>query len=102
VAATAAFGQRGPAKFEYALVLEDSPVARKVESRAALQSAAAREHFARIGRAQAAVITGLKQRKMAVTGATQTLVNAVFVSATPEAAAGLRDIPGVAYVVRAP
>ena len=98
---TVAAGQMRPRSEEYALVLEDAPLARKIQSRA-FDSAAARLHLARIGNAQAGVLAELKRRNVPVTGVTQVLVNTVLVSATRETAAGLQAIPGVSYVVRVP
>ncbi len=95
----AAFSQTRSRLGEYALVLEDEPVARKVLSRVALRSPEAQAHTRRIRGAQAGVIAELERRGVAVTGATQVLVNAVVVAATRETAAGLREIPGVRYIV---
>jgi minor extracellular serine protease Vpr len=98
----AAFGQaRGPLG-EYALILEDAPVAQKVQSRIALQGGEARAQMARVRNAQAGVMAELARRKVEVTGAGQVLVNAVFVAATRETAIQLRNVPGVAHVVRVP
>ena len=44
----------------------------------------------------------LKRRKVPVSSSNQLLVNAIFVSANPETAAELRQIPGVAHVVPTP
>ena len=96
-----AAGKTRPRVEEYALVLEDVPVARKILSRA-FASAGARAHLARIHGAQAGVLAELRRRNVPVTGATQVLVNAVLIAATRETAADLRAIPGVSYVVRCP
>src|SRR6059058_3858588 len=88
--AFAAFGQTRGRLGEYALVLEDAPVARKVQSRVALRSNEAQTHARKIRDAQSGVIAELERRGVAVTGVTQILVNAVIVSATHEIAAGLR------------
>ena len=53
-------------------------------------------------RAQSPVFAELKRRQIPITGTGQVLVNAIFVSATPETAAELRSLPGVAYVTVAP
>src|ERR1043165_7205631 len=98
---TMAAGETRPRFQEYALVLEDVPVARKIQSRA-FESAGAKAQLAQIRTAQAGVLAELKRRQVPVTGTTQVLVNAVLVSATRERAAELRDIPGVSYVVRVP
>jgi hypothetical protein len=87
----AAFGQTRSRLAEYALVLEDEPVARKVRSRAALRSSEGEAHAVRIREAQDGLIGELKRRGVAVTGATQTLVNAVLVGATRERRWSYRD-----------
>jgi uncharacterized protein (TIGR03437 family) len=98
LAAVALPGQTGGRLGEYALVLDDVPIAQKIHSRAALRTEAAQAHLTKIRSAQAAVVGELGQRKIAVTATAQLLVNAVFVRATPEAAAGLKSIPGVKRV----
>jgi uncharacterized protein (TIGR03437 family) len=86
----------------YALVLEDAPLAQKAQSRLALRSSESQAHLQTIRNAQASVVAELQRRKIAVTGTTQVLVNAVMVAARPENVAGLRQIPGVKYVLPAP
>jgi uncharacterized protein (TIGR03437 family) len=98
LAAVALLGQTRTRLGEYALILDDVPVAQKIHSRAALRSEAAKLHLTKIRSAQAAIVGELGQRKIAVTATAQLLVNAVFVRATPEAAAGLKSIPGVKRV----
>ena len=100
--ASAAFGQMANRPVDYALVLEDAPVARKVASRAALHSAAAQAQLQRIRSAQSGVLAELARRKVKVAGTAQTLVNAVFVTATREEAAQLVGMPGVVRVVHLP
>ena len=92
----------GTRRGEYALLLKDPPLAEKVASRSQLRSAAARSHLARIQTAQRAVLAALSARKFHVTGAVQTLLNAVFVDAAPDRLAELRSIPGVARVAYVP
>lgn len=93
-----AFGQTPSRLVDYALVLEDPPVARKVQSRMALQGAEAQAHLRKIRQAQSGVLAELARRKVRVVSTEQTLVNAVFVSAARETAAQLKGIPGVVYV----
>ena len=97
-----AFSQTRGRLADYALILADEPVAQTTHSRLALEGPQAQQQRQRIRNAQSGVRAELKRRKVRVTGAGQILVNAVFVSASREAAAQLRDIPGVAYVVRTP
>lgn len=98
----AAFGQTRSHMVDYALVLSDPPVAQKTHSRVTLQSPESQARLRSIRVAQGGVVAELKRRKVPVTGAGQILVNAVFVTASRETAAQLREIPGVAYVVPAP
>ena len=96
--ALTAFGQTPGRLVDYALVLEDPPVARKVQSRLALQGAEAQAHLQKVRTAQSSVLAELARRQVPVRSSTQVLVNAVFVRATRETAAQLKDIPGVVYV----
>src|SRR5690349_5490593 len=97
-----AFGQTRSRLVDWALVLEEEPVARRVRSRAALRSSEGEAYAAPIRARQQGLIGELRRRGVAVTGATQTLVNAVLVSATRETAVELQRLPGVKYVIRAP
>src|ERR1035438_1769179 len=85
---TATFAQTRSRLAEYALVLEDPPVAQKAQSRVALQSA----------EAQARVLAELAARKVRVSATSQILVNAIFVRVAPEQAAALQNIPGVKWI----
>src|SRR5260370_40936704 len=98
VLALRAFGKTPGRLVDYALVREDPPVARKAQSRMALQGAEAQAQLQKIRRAQSSVLAELARRKVPVRSSTQVLVNAVFVSATPQTAAQLKDIPGVLRV----
>src|SRR4051812_17006233 len=66
VLAFAAFGQTRGRPGEYALVLEDAPVARKIQSRAALRSNEAQTHARKIRDAQSGVIAELERLGVAV------------------------------------
>ncbi|MCU1235177.1 MAG: peptidase and in, kexin, sedolisin, partial [Candidatus Solibacter sp.] len=83
---------------DYALVLEDPPVAQKIQSRVALKSAEAQAHLTKVRGAQRSVIAELGRRNVRVSSASQLLVNAVFVRVAPEDAASLRSIPGVKWM----
>jgi subtilisin family serine protease len=98
----AGFGQSGSRLVDYALLLEDAPVAQKTQGRLALQSADAQAQMARIRSAQDSLLAELQRRKVTVGGSSQVLVNAIFVRTTPETAAQLLHLPGVVHVVRAP
>ncbi len=99
---SAVFGQTRSRLVDYVLVLEDQPVARKVQSRAALHSAAALAHLQRIRNAQSSLLAELARRQVKVAGTAQTLLNAVFVTTTREEAAQLAGLPGVVRVVHVP
>jgi uncharacterized protein (TIGR03437 family) len=100
--AFAAFAQTRSRLAEYAVILEDEPVARKIQPRTALSAPSAQTQVQAIRKAQGPVTTELRRRKLQVTGANQFLLNVVFVMATPEDVAQLRSIPGVARVTPAP
>ncbi len=92
----AAFGQLVPNR--YTLLLEDPPVAARLARRAEMQSAAAIGFRQEVERRQAAIIGELRARRIHVTGSVSTLLNAVFVTASPDRVAELRGIPGVSAV----
>ena len=100
--ASAAFGQTPTRLVDYAVVLEEPPVARKVQSRAALHGVVAQAQLQRIRSAQSGVLAELARRHVKVTGTAQTLLNAVFVTATREEAAQLAGMAGVVRVVHLP
>jgi uncharacterized protein (TIGR03437 family) len=83
---------------EYALVLDDAPVAETMHSRVEMKSSAAQARLSKIRSAQGAVVAELGRRKIAVTSTSQLLVNAIFVSTTRETALSLKAIPGVKRV----
>src|ERR1035437_8108721 len=94
----AAFAQPRSRLAEYALVLEDPPVAQKAQSRVALQSAEARAHLQKVRGAQGLVLAELAARKVRVNSTSQILVNAIFVRVAPEEAAALKNVPGVKWI----
>jgi subtilisin family serine protease len=95
---TAAFAQTHRPLAEYALVLEDPPVAQKAQSRVALQSSLALAHLQKIRVAQSRVLSELARRKVRVASTSQILVNAVFVRVAPQDSAALKNIPGVKWI----
>jgi minor extracellular serine protease Vpr len=95
---TAAFAQTRSRLAEYALILDDPPVAQKVQSRAALQSAEAQAHLQKVRGAQRSVLAELAARKVRVSSTSQILVNAVFVRVTPDQVASIQHIPGVKWI----
>jgi len=102
VAGIPAFSQIAPngqfAPNRYTLLLEDPPVAAQFARREEMQAAAAVAYRQRIEGRQAAIIQDLRSRNIQVTGSVSLLINAVFVSATPDRLAELQSIPGVAGV----
>jgi minor extracellular serine protease Vpr len=95
---SAAFAQTRSRLAEYALVLEDPPVAQKAQSRVALQGAEALAHLTKVRKAQSLVLAELAARKVRVRSTSQILVNAVFVHVLPQNAAALKNIPGVKWI----
>ncbi len=75
---------------EYALILQDPPLARQTGS------------HARLAAAHQNLLGELARRKIRVSGSAQTLLNAVFVRVPRADAAGLRSLPGVRHVVWLP
>src|SRR5664279_5123639 len=94
----AAFAQTHSRLAEYALVLEDPPVAQKVQPRVALQSTEAQAHLQKVRGAQSRVLAELADRKVRVSATSQILVNAIFVRVAPQDAAALKNIPGVKWI----
>jgi uncharacterized protein (TIGR03437 family) len=75
---------------EYALILEDAPIARRIASRAPIQIA------------QQNLRRELARRKIPVSGSAQTLLNAVFVRVPRARLAELQSLPEVKRVVWSP
>jgi minor extracellular serine protease Vpr len=92
-----AWSQRRPQ--QYALILNDPPVAQAVTSRAQLKSAAVMARRDQINAAQTALRRELQRENFRVTGAVSTVLNAVFVTAPPGRESRLRALPGVKAVV---
>jgi uncharacterized protein (TIGR03437 family) len=80
----------------YALILEDAPVVERYAAR----GAQAEDYRRQIGMRQEALRAELVARRFTVTGAADTLVNAIFVVAAPERVAELKVLPGVKGVAR--
>jgi uncharacterized protein (TIGR03437 family) len=95
---TAAYAQTRSRLAEYALILEDPPVAQKAQSRMALQSSVAQAHLQKVRGAQSRVLAELAARKVRVSSTSQILVNAIFVRIAPEQASALKNIPGVKWI----
>jgi minor extracellular serine protease Vpr len=89
----------GPPNFSgrYALILTDPSTAEFSRSRANTPQVV-ENHRQQLRVAQAALRAELARRNYTVTGSVQTLLNAVFVAATPAQVAELRSLPGVLAV----
>ncbi len=87
----------GAPAFRYALILEDEPVLTRSGNLSTMAVEPARQT---ILQKQTALRTQLGQQNIPVMGATQSLLNAVFVQATPEQAQALSSLPGVKGVVK--
>ncbi len=83
-----------PNSGRYALILSDAPLARPAETPS---SRSARR--ARIESAHASLRSALAARQLKITGEVETVLNAVFVAATPDRVAELRSLPGVSAVI---
>lgn len=85
---------------QYALILDDAPVLARFQGRDAHRSAAAEAYRRQLVTAQQSVRAAVLARKYAITGAADTVLNAVFVHATPDQLADLKTLPGVKAVIR--
>jgi uncharacterized protein (TIGR03437 family) len=81
----------------YALILNDASVS---EVRKNATEALAENHRQKIEAAQASLRSELARQNFTITGSVQTVLNAVFVLATPDQVTQLRSMPGVAGVRR--
>ncbi|MGA3028691.1 MAG: S8 family serine peptidase [Bryobacteraceae bacterium] len=85
----------------YILTLEDPPVASRFRSREAMATAEAGQYRQQIAAKQNTLRQQLAERRFQVIGSVSTVLNAVFVAATPDRVAELRALPGVVGVARA-
>src|SRR5436305_9668965 len=83
----------------YAVILEDPPVAQRFASKEHVGSAAALAYRRQIQGRQDKLRAVLAARKVTITGAADTILNAIFVTAGADRAAELQGLPGVAGVV---
>jgi uncharacterized protein (TIGR03437 family) len=91
-----AFAQFAPNR--YTVLLEDPPVAAQFARREDMRTATAQAYQTNIESKQAAVIRALQSRNIKVIGSVSTVLNAVFVTASPDRVADIQSIPGVAGV----
>ncbi|HWD00122.1 MAG TPA: S8 family serine peptidase, partial [Candidatus Sulfopaludibacter sp.] len=85
----------------YAVYLSDAPVTARY-SREALGTLGAVSYRQQIEARQSAVTRELQSRRIPVTGAVTTLLNAVFIATTEDRIAEVESIPGVSGVRRLP
>ena len=83
----------------YILFLGDEPVAAHFATRTQLETAAAVSYRQQIEARQQAVIQDLSGRKIQVVSSVSTVMNAIFVVATPDRLAELKSVPGVIGVM---
>jgi len=86
----------------YAIILQEEPVAARIQSRAALNSAGARRHRDSIFAAQRRLQTALTRRNITILGSTQVLLNAIYVRVPADRVSELRALAGVQSVSRLP
>jgi len=79
----------------YTVILEDPPVSERFLTLEAMRAAPAVAYRQQIEQKQAAVVAALQARNITVTGTESTLLNAIFVTVTPDRLAELESIPGV-------
>ena len=84
----------------YAVVLKDPPLAEFSQSHQNAPPAAIESYRRHVETAQESLRRELGRRKFTVTGSVQNVMNAVFVTASPDRIAELRALPGVKAVVR--
>jgi uncharacterized protein (TIGR03437 family) len=83
----------------YALILQDSPVGQRFATREAVRTPQADSYRRQIRSTQDAVRREAVARKLHVWDSVDTLLNAVFIEATPDQLNDARSIPGVVAVV---
>ena len=87
------FGQY--ARNRYALILQDEPVASRYTTREQMRTAAADGYRQQLASRQSSVHQELQRRGVPIISSVSEVLNAVFVSATPDRIAELEAIPGV-------
>jgi len=94
-----AFAQGSPR--HYILILEDPPVAARFSSREAMATSQAGQYRQQIAAKQNTLRQQLAGKHFTVIGSVSTVLNAMFVAATPDRLAELKALPGVTGVVAA-
>jgi minor extracellular serine protease Vpr len=83
----------------YALILDDSPVAERFVTRDAMRTTQADGYRRQILNMQDAVRREAVSRRLQVAGSVETVLNAVFVVASPAQLGDMQSIPGVKAVI---
>lgn len=97
--------KKGPVKRtlvpnRYTVTLADPPVSARFATREEMQTATAASYRAQLKATQAAMTREIQSRGMIVTGSVTDLLNALFVTATPDHLAALQSLPGVQSVTQ--
>jgi len=93
LSSSVAFGQFIPNR--YTVILQDPPVSARFTSRETLQSGPAVAYRRQVEARQAEVARAMESHNVRVTGTESTLLNAIFVSTTPDHLSEVMAIPGV-------
>jgi len=88
-----------PPTNEWIVLLTEPPVVERFPGRIEQTHAASEPYRQHLREVQRGIRAGIEALQIPVTGAVEHLLNGVFVRATPEQAATLRSLPGVAAVV---
>src|SRR5204863_3538517 len=83
----------------YAVILQDPPVAEQFSTKERVRSTGAVTYRRQLQSRQGQVRALLSNRRVGVIGSTDTVLNAIFVTTTPEQAGELRGMPGVQGIV---
>jgi len=86
---------RGLIPNRYTVILEDAPVSGRFVSREEMGGAPAAAYRQQIETKQLALVKEMESRNIKVTGRESTLINALFVTVTPDRLAELQGLPGV-------
>src|SRR5438874_1270296 len=97
VAAVPAFSQIYSG--QYAVILKDAPVAQRFASRESMRASEASAYRRQIVAAQESLRQEMDARKIPVVASVDTVLNAVFVAATPDRVAEMKRMSGVLEVI---
>lgn len=95
-----AAGAAAPGAMRWFVLLSEKPVVRQYPGRIETTRAAAAPYLQHLQQVQSSLRPQIEGLHARVTGSLQRLINGIFVVATPEQAAALRNLPGVKAVTR--